>query len=326
MKCFCAQYNGPELIDSTSGGVFYAFAKFVIEKGGAVFGAAYDSNIILKHTIAEQVCDLKKMQGSKYVESIFTDVLPELKRRLENAQLCLFSGTPCQIAAVRAFLKKDYDNLLLIDILCHGTPSRELFKKYIDWREKKWKTKILNFEFRSKRAAKWGDKQKASITTTNGKKIIPAICDPYFSAFQKGLIAQTKCYSCKYASSDRVGDITAADFWGVRKVFPDFPYRQGVSCLLINTQKGDSFFNEIRENFILREANFEVARQYNRHFNGPLPKNPTQEQIYAVLKDKNSDFSNLLPLLPYKSHLWYFIQNLKNSIKQTIKKIIRRKL
>lgn len=322
-KCYCVQYKGPELINSTSGGVFFAFAKYVLEKKGCVFGAAYDSNLVLRHIATEKIDDLKRIQGSKYVESDFIGVFSDLKKRLDNGQLCLFCGTPCQIAAVRAFLKRDHQNLLLIDILCHGTPSRILFRKYIAWREKKWKTKILNFEFRNKRAAQWGEEQKALVMTENGEKIIPAICDPYFSAFQKGLIAQGKCYSCKFASPNRVGDITAADFWGVRRIFPDFPYAKGASCLLVNTERGELFFNKVVDSFIVCKSEFEIARQYNRHFNEPLAPNPIHEKIYAIINEEKSDFADALHLFPRKSYLWYIVQNSKNSVKRFVKKIFR---
>ena len=322
-KCYCAQYRGPELKDSTSGGVFYAFAKYVVENKGCVFGAAYDEQLVLRHVAVENIEDLKKIQGSKYVESDFIGVLPKLKTRLDNGQLCLFSGTPCQIAAVRSFLKKDYQNLLLIDILCHGTPSRELFQRYIAWRERVWNVKILNFEFRNKRAAQWGDQQKALITTDKDEKIIPAVCDPYFYAFQKGLIAQKKCYSCKFASPNRVGDITAADFWGIKAFCPDFPYTKGASCMLVNTSNGNVFFEQVKDSFLLEKMSFEDARKHNPHFNHPLTCNPIQSEIYKAVKE-DEDFSKILPLLPCLSYKHYLFKKIVSAIKRLIKRVICR--
>jgi len=316
-ECYCAQYKGPELAKSTSGGVFFAFSKYVIEQGGAVYGAAFSDFPNLNHICAENIHDLAKIQGSKYLESNFVHTFPELKQRLEKNQLILFGGTPCQVAALKSFLKIDYPNLLTIDILCHGTPSKKLFSKYIAWREKKWNTRILNFEFRSKRAHIWSSEQKALISTDMGEKIIPAVRDPYFFAFQKGLIAQTRCYSCKYASPNRVGDITAADFWGINTLRPNFPYENGASCMLINTAKGNVFLEHVKKMLLLEKVPFEDARKYNPHFNHPLKFDPIQKKIYQALAD-NLDFAQIIHFIPYKSYLAYKKSCLKKWIKQLI--------
>lgn len=317
-ECYCAQYKGPELIDSTSGGVFFAFAKYFIEHNGCVYGAAFSDFPHLKHVCVENIQDLKKIQGSKYLESDFSFVLPEIKNRVENGQLVLFSGTPCQIAAVRSFLKKDYPNAFFIDILCHGTPSKKVFLEYIKWREKKWNVRLLNFEFRNKRISAWGSEQKALATTSGGEKIIPAACDPYFSAFQKGLIAQKRCYVCKYASPNRVGDITAADFWGIRILRPNFPYSNGASCLLVNTSKGKEFFEYLKKDFLLEKMSFEDARKYNPHFNRPLKFNPIQNEIYSILED-NKGFSNVLSKIPYQTFGFYLIKKYLRHIRNFIR-------
>ena len=320
-ECYCAQYNGPELSLSASGGVFFAFAKYIIEHGGCAFGAAFSTFPHLKHVCVESVDDLCKIQGSKYVESDFAQSLHELKKRVENGQLVLYSGTPCQIAAVRSFLKKNYENLLTIDILCHGTPSKAIFLEYIKWREKKWNDKICNYEFRNKSVSPWGSEQKALITTSRGKIVIPSECDPYFSAFQKGLIAKKKCYSCKYASLSREGDITAADFWSVKKTHPSFPYAKGASCLLVNTMTGKKFFEKIKENFLFEKASIDEICMCNPHFRKTLQFSPIQEKIYQLL-DNNSDFANILPLIPYQSRVSYLRKKVIYCLKSVIKKIL----
>ena len=320
-ECYCAQYKGDELANSTSGGVFFAFAKYIIEQGGCVYGAAFCNFPQLKHICVDDVRNLSKIQGSKYVESDFINVFPDLKKRVESGQLVLFSGTPCQIAAVRSFLKQDYPNILLIDILCHGTPSKSLFGEYINWREKKWKTSILNYEFRNKSVSKWGGEQKALVTTNKGEFVIPAVCDPYFSAFQKGIIAQKKCYSCKYASPIRIGDITAADFWGIRLCHPNFPYLKGASCMLVNSLKGKEFFEHVKKSFLLEKSSFDEARKYNPHFNHPLNPSPIQTKIYDKLKNKEG-FSKILPLIPYQSHCVYVFKNFTRICKRIIKRVL----
>ena len=317
-ECYCAQYKGVELIDSTSGGVFFAFAKYFIEHGGCVYGAAFCDFPHLKHICVDKIQDLKKLQGSKYLESEFSYALPEIKGRVENGQLVLFSGTPCQIAAVRSFLKEDSSNILFIDILCHGTPSKNIFLEYIKWREKKWNTKILNFEFRNKHISEWGGEQKALISTSMGEKIIPAVCDPYFSAFQKGLIAQKRCYVCKYAAPNRVGDITAADFWGIRILRPNFPYAKGASCLLVNTSKGKSFFENLKKDFLLEEMSFDDARKYNPHFNRPLKFNSIQNEIYSTLAH-NKGFSSILSKIPYQAFYVYLIKKYLRYVRNFIR-------
>lgn len=325
-KCFCAQYKGPELFKSTSGGVFFAFAKYIIEKRGCACGAAFDQNLVLKHCCVDNLEGLHMLQGSKYVESNFVHILPEIKKKLEEGLLVLFSGTPCQVAAVRSHFKEKYSNLLLIDILCHGTPDYNLFKKYIEWREFKWKAKILSFEFRNKMVSPWGGIPKAYVKTTKGEKIIPAICDPYYWAFLNGHLAKKKCYSCRYASVNRVGDITAADFWGCHEFFPNFPYKKGASCILVNSEKGMKYFNAIKDQFFLKEASIDLAKKYNYQFSRPLVFSIQQEKIYSMIKD-TSDFSSVLPFCGHRSMFFYYYSKLKSIfsviyLKRILKKVL----
>lgn len=320
-ECYCAQYNGPELSLSTSGGVFFAFAKYIIEHGGCAFGAAFSPFPHLRHICVESVDNLYKIQGSKYVESDFVQSLPELKKRVEIGQKVLFSGTPCQIAALRAYLKADFQNLLTMDIVCHGTPNKKIFQEYVKWREKKWNTKLDNYEFRNKKVSPWGGAQKGLLSTSNGYKVIPSECDPYFCAFQKGLIAQKKCYSCRYASSIRMGDITAADFWSAKIYFPDFPYKNGVSSLLINTQKGKEYFKKVKTNFILEEASFEKACKWKPHLKYPLSFNPVQQIIYDTINN-GGGFDSVLHLIPTLSYPEYVKRKVVCWAKQQIKKVL----
>ena len=141
---------------STSGGAFTAIAKYVLERGGAVCGCAYDEGLTARHIWAENEQELLRLNGSKYVQSVIGNTYQQAKVRLEKGSLVLFSGTPCQVAGLKAFLGKEYDNLITVDIVCHGVAPQDYFKRYIGWLEDKYKCRITNYDFRSKRNAGWG--------------------------------------------------------------------------------------------------------------------------------------------------------------------------
>lgn len=138
LKIYALRSNDDKLLKkSASGGVFAVAAMFVIQNGGVVFGAAYDKNMCVKHIKVDCETDLWKLQNSKYVQSDTGDTYVEVKQLLENGITVLYSGTPCQIAGLKRFLKRDYDNLFSMDIVCHGVPSPKIFAKYIEWQSKR---------------------------------------------------------------------------------------------------------------------------------------------------------------------------------------------
>lgn len=238
---------------SASGGAFALFARAVLVKGGAVFGAALFDNGVVKHICVRDVNELSQLQGSKYVRSDVADTYYECARLLNDGTEVLYSGTPCQIASLRKFLEKRVawdlveGKLICVDLICHGTPKQEIFAAYLEWLsgEKKADDGIHGYIFRSKEMG-WG-LYYYYYYYRHGKRcevLGPARDDPYYSAFAKGAIYRKCCYSCSFAKLERVGDITIGDYWGIEAVRPDFYDGRGISAVLLNTAAGGRFFNE----------------------------------------------------------------------------------
>ena len=207
---------------SASGGAFALFARSVLRVGGAVFGASLLDNGTVRHICIKRIDDLYKLQGSKYVKSNVADTYEECAHLLCKNTVVLYSGTPCQIAGLRKYLEKSVpkevvaNNLLCVDLICHGTPKQKIFSAYLEWLATKNKAEVLG----------------------------PARDDPYFAAFTKGVIYRRCCYKCPFARLERVGDITIGDYWGIDSVHPGFSDGRGVSAVLINTSNAERFFNE----------------------------------------------------------------------------------
>jgi len=182
-------------VKSASGGVFSGIATHILETpGNAVFGCAFDENIVARHVCATDINGLPPMQSSKYVQSDVGDTYKQAKNLLENGVTVLYSGAPCQIAALYAFLGGDYDNLLTVDFICHGVPSPLLFKRYIEWLGKKMKGTIINYNFRDKTHYGWG--LVANAKTKKRQKTFFPKMDPYYITFYNNSTLRECCYSC----------------------------------------------------------------------------------------------------------------------------------
>ena len=308
IKCPDKLKNREILEESTSGGVFSALANAYINDGGKVYGAAFDNNFRVKHIGIDNVVDLNKLRGSKYVQSNTENTYTEVKNDLENNKKVLYSGTACQIAGLKNFLGKDYENLLTIDIVCHGVPSQKIFIKYKEYIEKKYNGKVQEFYFRNKEKKGWGLNLK--IKLDNGKIIRRfAYVDPYYKAFINGDTYRECCYNCKYANSERVGDITLADYWGVASIHPEFYDGKGVSAIIVNTEKGMEAWNNVKENLEYIKTNLDSIKKYNSNLVEPTHRKDIRNDIYNDLDKK--DFKK------------FYIENLK--FKKTLKDIIRSK-
>lgn len=257
------------LEESSSGGAFSLFANKILSNGGAVCGCTLDEENKAKHIIVEKKVDLIKLKGSKYVQSRIGNCYIEIKKRLSKGQEVLFVGTPCEVAGLYTFLQgKEYNNLLTMDFICHGTPSPMVFEDYIKNEENKRNSKISLFKFRNKDKG-WnqtGLQLGTYYEFKSGKRIrnYPAFKDSYMNAFLDDLCLRPSCYDCSFKKIPKVyADITVADFWGVDYVDPVLNNKMGTSLLLINTKKGESFWEKVNENFIYKKVDYEKAITYN---------------------------------------------------------------
>ncbi len=238
-------------LQSSSGGVFYLLAKKHIEDGGVVAGAAFDEGFVLHHQFASGINEIDKLLGSKYVQSKTGDIYKRVKRYLDSGIPVLFSGTPCQVAALKSFLRKPYNNLTTADIVCHGVPSPLLWEKYKKWISAKFNgQEIKGVSFRDKSSG-W---RKYSVTINFKNKSQYSIRysdDAFMKAFLKDCCLRPSCYACQFKGVDRVSDITLGDFWGVAKVVPKLDDNKGTSLVITHSDKGETAFRQILDELLV---------------------------------------------------------------------------
>ena len=260
---------------SSSGGAFGAFAKYFIENGGVVYGVIFDEELHACHSRADNMTDLEKMYSSKYVQSNTKTVLKKVKMDLETGFQVLFSGTPCQIAGLKSYLKKQYKNLMTIDLVCHGVPSPLVLEKY---KSERGKVTIRSINFRSKKVNGWHPILYTEIITNENSKYISMIEDDYVRAFLSNLSINNACLDCQFNKIPRIADITIADFWGVDNYDKSLNNGKGLSIILINNLSGKMLLNEAIKESLLKKIPLEVAIKYNRNIcSSSLPhKNRTK--------------------------------------------------
>lgn len=291
-----ALWSNPDREYSSSGGAFSAFARLVLKRGGLVFGAVYDKELNLHHAAIETVEELETMRGSKYVQSEIGKVFQDVRKALNKERWVLFCGTPCQIAGLRAFLKKSYDTLLTIDLVCHGVPSGEIFHAYL----KKLKNRlgfaetslhITNYEFR--RRDGWGIAPSIS-TGSNSCHLLYGTNALYMEAFNSSSIFRMCCYSCSYTHIPRIGDITIGDFWGIGRY--GTPFKQdtmkGVSLVLINTNHGAEILAALEDVYI-EQRTLEEAMIENPNLRAPSPLHPKRDEIIAAFLDSSRTLDSI---------------------------------
>jgi coenzyme F420-reducing hydrogenase beta subunit len=272
---------------SSSGGVFVELAEQVLdESDGVVVGCAF-VDMRAKHICISSVKELCLLQGSKYVQSDVSEIYGEIKAYLDNSRKVLFSGTPCQIAGLKSFLGGIDENLITVDLVCHGVPSPLLFEKYILWLEKKRNGKVANYSFRNKENSKFPRFIKIHLEVNKKIKsiFIAPRRDSYFRAFLNNETFRESCYSCKFSNKKRIGDITLGDYWGLRKYHPELYDRNGISVVLINTDKGNQLFDLIRERFELIESNYTFASAANDNLVRPSTRPEARNIAYIGIQE-----------------------------------------
>ncbi len=225
-------------IASSSGGVFSALAEHVIKLGGVVFGVVWKDKLTAAFSKAKSREQLISMRGSKYTPALPEYVYRDVQKELKRSRQVLFSGTPCQVHALRKFLRKDYENLLTIDIVCHGMPSHLLLEKYVAEKEEKTGKQIHHVSFRDKPEG-WLNFHVSCYFEDDSKESESLQKDMYMRLFLSDKILNKVCYNCPYAHFPRQGDITLGDYWGAQLIHNEWPIEKGISAVLTNTLKGE---------------------------------------------------------------------------------------
>lgn len=276
-----AAINADEQVrfNSTSGGVFSLLCNWVLEHNGDIFGAAYDDDFHVTHWRVEDVRDLYKLRGAKYAQSRLGNTFSQAQACLKEGRYVLFSGTPCQIGGLVSFLGKDYEKLILVDLICHGVPSPKVWQHYIDYRSAKdaCGQKPVRINLRSKETG-WPGYSIRFDYPDGQFYSAPNSQDPYLRGFVGNLYLRQSCYNCHFKGSTRQSDFTLGDYWGVWSQLPEFHDGKGTSLVLLHTEKAKKVWSQVAENMRISKATA-----------NPLADNPSA-LTSPELTDKRAQF------------------------------------
>ena len=276
-----------------SGGAFSAFAKLVLEQNGIVYGVIWNDDIVAIHSRAKNIEQLEKMYSSKYVQANTLDTFKQAKKDLEDGTFVLYSGTPCQIAGLKSYLKKDYENLITIDLVCHGVPSQLVFEKYKREFMKKITNKenIININFRSKIKG-WSPHLIITTTTTTTITNKKDSKDDYMKAFLNNLSINFSCLNCQFNTIPRIADMSLADFWGVDEYDESLNDNKGTSIVLVNNKKGQDLLGKIETSCILQEVPLKVATKRNTNIYSSSKPHKNREKFLEYVCIKNNTLNS----------------------------------
>ena len=269
--------------DSTSGGVFSALANTMYKQGGYVSGAVYNEDWSVSNYISNNKKDLSRLRSSKYVESNAEGLYKEIKCLLRNGEKVLACGSPCQMAALRTFLDKDYENLIIVDFLCRATNSPKAYRKYLDMLEEQFGGKIVYIKAKNKDHG-WRSLAR-KVVFDNGKVYYgEGHDDHYRRGYHWNYFERPCCYECKFKGLPRIADITMADFWGIENIDKSLDGNLGTSMVLVNTDKGQQFFDTVKGKMEMKE--FDAQTAFSGNYSVIMgnccaePQNYNREQIF----------------------------------------------
>lgn len=285
-KVYAARIKNEEIRSiSTSGGAFSAIAENVLKSEGVIYGAKFDMGFKVIHARAENADEYGKFRGSKYVQSELGGTFNQVKKDLLEEKKVLFTGTPCQVAGLYAFLGngETRKNLLTCEIVCHGVPSPLMWKEHLVLIEKEKKSKIIDYKNRSK-VAGWNCHNEHFFLENGKSEYKTKLSQNHKDLFYSHYIIRPVCHECKYAGFPRVADFSIADFWGIENIMPDFYDNKGTSMIVINTEKGVSQFEELKTSFDYRES--DVNDAFKNNHKKPSRRNVKREQFWNDYKAK----------------------------------------
>lgn len=265
---------------SSSGGVFRLLAEEVLSAGGVVVGCRFNEHMEAVHAVAHSMAELEGLMSSKYVQSATRGIFEEVRGILRQGTVVLFSGVPCQVAALKNFLMKNYDNLMTVDILCHGVPSPKFFKDYLGSLERRYNGEIESLSFRWKEKS-W--KRLYINAAFNNKKrhFLYSGYDSYMQLFLSDRLQRPSCFHCPYNTLNRPGDISLGDFWGIGKKYYDFDDNRGVSMVLINNEKGQEIWDRVAKQTEFIETDIQTAVAGNQVLVRHLPSSQKRDEFYG---------------------------------------------
>lgn len=306
-------------MDSSSGGIFSLLAADIIRIGGVVFGAAFDDKFNLSHIMVSSEDELKKLRGSKYLQSSTFDTYFDVKNLLKNRKTVLYVGTGCQIAGLKNYLRQQYENLYTVDILCHGVASPKVWKKYLSWQEKKTDTTTKQASFRSKHFG-WKMFAVELIFNNSTKYLKKHRDDPYMQLFLNEICLRPSCHECMFKSLSRCSDITLGDFWGIKKIAPEMDDDKGTSIVLIHSEHGLNLYSSIQKVIKDKEVDADEALPERMDSRRKVPPHKKRKEFFSMLEDATID--NLVRLIEKPKYV-KFSNNIKIKLKNIAKKILK---
>ncbi len=315
-NCFVGYAKDDKVIEkASSGGVFPLIADYVLSNKGIVIGAKLNNKNRLKHIAITNKDELDKLKGSKYLQSDLENIFTFIKEKIKDNKI-LFVGTPCQVAGLKSFIKNDFNNLICIDLVCHGVASPKLFDKYIKELEEQAGDKIIDYNFRDKSTG-WDTYSNTAIFKYKKKTELYSK-NNYMNLFLSDIALRESCYNCNFKLENKYSDITLGDFWGVNKYYPEMYNKKGVSAIIINTDLGKEIFNNIKEHLEYKYCKLEEI----------VDGNPSLK-FSGKYSDKRDDFfrdldNNTIEYLTNKyQKKCPLYKNILNKTKKIIKKILK---
>lgn len=261
MQVFAVKHSDEKVVEkSRSGGFFTAISDYIMENNGSVYGCVLTEEMIAKHIRAVTKIERDKMRGSKYIQSNLGNTFNEVKKDLETGILVLFSGTSCQVAGLKNFLRKEYDNLVTIDILCSGVPSEKIWLDYLKYMKPNgYSIKIA--DFRNKQKYGWREHIETLVFENKRGRQIEIDSYLFKELFSKHLIIRPVCYECPFKSFNHPADFTIGDFWGIEAAVPEFNDDKGCSLVLVNTEKAGILFSVVSKVLQYKESTVDECVQ-----------------------------------------------------------------
>ena len=312
----CYNKNDDIRSKSSSGGIFTLLASKILEKNGVVFGASFTNEFMVEYIYVEKEEELYKLRGSKYLQSIIGDSYKQVKKFLEEGRYVLFTGTPCQVEGLMAYLNKKYEKLFTQDIICHGVPSPKVWKRYLEYRKIEDAEEPLEINFRNKDNG-WKNYNLKFRYKEHEYKNNQSM-DKYMQAFLKNVSLRESCYNCSFKKINRLSDITLADFWGIEKINPEMFDDKGTSLVIVNNEKGKELFKEIQNEVVKEEVNLNEAIKYNPSMITSSKPDKNREEFFENLE--KMDFNELVNKYTEKPN---FVSKCISKGKKIVKKILR---
>lgn len=301
--------------DSTSGGAFSALADGMYEQGGYVSGAIYQGDFSVRNFISKDSDDLSKLRSSKYLQSNAEGLYREIRDLLRKGEKVLACGTPCQMAALRSFLRKDYENLIIADFICRGVNSPKVYRKYLDSLERKYGGKVVYVKAKNKELG-WRNLTR-KVVFDNGKEYYGILMqDDFRRGYHTNVFCRPSCYVCQYKGFPRMADITIADYWGIEKVDKNLDNNIGTSLVLLNSKKGEAYFELIKDKLEWEETAFESILPGNVALTTPIAPARVDRKSFFEDLDKGTFEQVVAKYFPLR-------ESGKTSLKRRVKNALK---